>query len=111
MGIDITKEYMTTDGYEVRIYAVDGVGIYSVHGAIKTETGWAARTWTSDGMRYSGEGSSNLIEKPKTYVKWVNLYSNGVACTYSSKGYADLGAGDRIACVKIEFTEGEGLDD
>ena len=33
MIVDITKQYRTRDGREVRIYATDGNGLYCVHRA------------------------------------------------------------------------------
>jgi hypothetical protein len=49
MNIDITKKYTTRDGREVRVYAVDGIAPYNVHGAVKYENGWDDQTWTEDG--------------------------------------------------------------
>lgn len=48
--IDINKKYKTRDGREVRIYATDGSGGFSVHGAIKRDDGWGSPlVWAKDG--------------------------------------------------------------
>jgi hypothetical protein len=47
--------------------------------------------------------------KPEKIVRWVNLYTDHV-CLYFTKDEADAGANrHRIACIRIEFEEGEGL--
>ena len=68
---DINKKYTTRDGKEVRIYAMDGVGLYPIHGAFLNsegstdDKGWSFGTWTIDG-RYDVtlplDSSLNLIE-------------------------------------------------
>jgi hypothetical protein len=50
--IDITKHYRTRDGREVRIYATDGCGEYSVHGAIKYDDGWRPSYWLAKGTTF-----------------------------------------------------------
>ena len=39
----------TSDEHEFRIYAIDGARPFPIHGAIKTEEGWAPFCWTADG--------------------------------------------------------------
>lgn len=68
------KEYTTRDGKEVRIYATDGVGPYSVHGAIKIGENWTTQTWTKSGSIHKfGSNHLDLIEKPKEYTVKVEL--------------------------------------
>jgi hypothetical protein len=64
------------------------------------------------------DGSSDclvwdLIEVKKKIKGWVNVYKEGfVSDLYNSRETADHGASlinDRIACIEIEFEEGEGL--
>jgi hypothetical protein len=54
--------------------------------------------------------------EPKRHVVWTNVYPVGDGSdvvfdgAYRSEAAADLDAGDlRIACVRVEFTEGDGL--
>jgi hypothetical protein len=117
--IDINKKYRTRDGHEVRIYAVDGVEPYTVHGAIKWEIccqGWKTVNWTADG-KYSTDVIDrhlDLVEvKPRIKeTVWMNIYKDGCNGGYKRKIYADeAAASNRIACVQVEIDieEGEGL--
>lgn len=59
-------------------------------------------------------GSANSLDRPfpKKIIKWVNFYpwSSGLRGVHNTKEDADRSAGyDRIACVRVEFTEGDGL--
>ena len=114
--IDISKKYKTRDGRDVRIYATDGAGICSVHGAIKNNEGWLNCAWLPNGSCYSGLTiDSDLIEvKPRhKQTVWLNVYEDGIAAyQHDDKEFADFRAGlTRIACIKVEldFEEGEGL--
>lgn len=66
----ITKRgrYQTMEGKKVRIYAVDGVVPYIIHGALLTIDGWREETWMASGV-YCGtifnEHPYNLIAAPK----------------------------------------------
>ncbi len=117
--IDPNKTYRTRDGREVRIYAVDGAEMLTVHGAIKLDdAGWELVAWRSDG-RIGGyqETDSDLIEvRPRIKQEvWVNVYKKGPGNNYPNRQDADTCAhecdGGRIACVKltIDCEEGEGL--
>ena len=62
--IDINKKYITKDGREVRIYATDGSGFDSVHGAILINRDeWMSRSWDKYGIYDPTKHSDNdLIE-------------------------------------------------
>lgn len=62
MEIEMGKKYKTRDGRDVRIYAVDGVGDYCVHGATLSESGWYAKSWRSNGAFVGREHNCELIE-------------------------------------------------
>lgn len=49
MAIEMGKQYRTRDGREARIYAVDGGGLYPVHGAFVGD-GWEQENWMADGL-------------------------------------------------------------
>jgi hypothetical protein len=118
--IDINKTYRTRDGREVRIYATDGIGHQSVHGAYRDVNGaWSMWLWSKEGVGtvlYAEESVIDLIEvKPRIQrTMWVNVYPR-LSCTganHSNKKDADQNAAcNRIACVKVEIDceEGEGL--
>ena len=114
--IDINKKYRTRDGREVRIYATDGIGHQSVHGAYRDVNGaWAMWLWSKEGVGtvgYAEDGVLDLVEvKPRIKrTMWLNLYAR--EDRPSTKKEADEHAFDtRLACVKVEIDceEGEGL--
>jgi hypothetical protein len=116
--IDINKQYRTKNGREVRIYATDGGGTYSVHGAILKNGSWGSTRWNKYGVDiYGSHDGDNLVEvKPRikrTY--WANIYPHYNIGMCEDKNVADdLGNRNpqtRLACVKIEIDceEGEGL--
>jgi len=54
--IDLESGYTTDDGHWVRIYAIDGHGKYSVHGALEiykdcvSTNKWKLQSWTETGI-------------------------------------------------------------
>lgn len=117
--IDKNKVYKTRDGREVRIYAVDGDGSGTIHGAIRTEAGWRIAVWTALGS-YNGNNlthDKDLIEvKPRIKREvWVNVYRGREmdwVTVHDERDEADdERRGQCIACVKltIDVEEGEGL--
>jgi hypothetical protein len=110
--IDINKKYRTREGREVRIYATDGSEGYSVHGAILEEGKWESNTWDINGsfLGKPRESHQDLIEVKEKIVRWVNVYDDNQWIAHDTKEEADVISDDnRIACIKIEFEEGEGL--
>lgn len=62
MKIEVGKTYKTRGGLPVRIYAVDGYGIYPIHGAILRDYGWEICKWTSDGKSIAyGESVIDIV--------------------------------------------------
>jgi len=118
MTIDMKKQYRTRDGREVRIYAVDGGGYKTVHGAIlHPGEGWMGHWWGTDGTD-GGTHDKDLVEvRPRIKREvWVNVFRQSdmdeYVCIYDNKSEADRDDAGRIACVKlvIDCEEGEGLD-
>ena len=115
--IDPKKQYCTSDGREVRIYAVDGGANKQVHGAYATEYGWTQCSWPADGMMSANPTPWDLIEvKPRIKREvWVNEYRNDIGkrdwAAFNSRQDADDEDHQRIACIKltIDCEEGEGL--
>ena len=120
---DINKKYRTRDGREVRIYATDGVGVTTIHGAIykpfydnpKAENDfmeWCLTCWQSNGKHILE--SYDLIEvKPRIKQRvWINVYPDHCLGAYHEKKDADeQAAPHRIGCVQVEIDceEGDGL--
>jgi hypothetical protein len=118
--IDIKKQYRTRCGREVRIYATDGVGKKSVHGAYFDDhvKGWISLVWTKFGRAdaYHELQPLDLIEVRPRHKRtlWVTVWSNGYTETSTKPEWRNgpLGCGEEpIACIKVEldFEEGEGL--
>jgi hypothetical protein len=117
--IDISKQYRTRDGREVRIYATDG-GLENcmVHGAMKNKMGyWEMTSWyTKHGGFYDNpdQHPHDLIEVRPRHKRtvWLNVYVRPDDVTaYNAKWKADQSVSPRIACIKVDldFEEGEGL--
>lgn len=114
--ISTDKKYRTVDGREVRIYAVDGGGVFPVHGAIWNEVHnlWESRCWPANGC-FGGNSIGDLVEvKPRIRREmWMNVYRDPevAASAFPRRSEADLYAGLRIACipVTIDCEVGEGL--
>jgi hypothetical protein len=63
------------------------------------------------GLQYVSNPSPNdLFMALVTHTRWLNLYERGDPFSYSSRALADeKSAENRIACIQITYTEGEGL--
>jgi hypothetical protein len=113
--IELGKQYMTEDGCEVRIYALDAGGQMPVHGAIKRGGVWVITAWSKQGRWSINNSINNLVEvKPRIRREvWVNVCRNEVNDEwYFNRQTADeQSLSSRIACVKvvIDCEEGEGL--
>ena len=103
-NIDITKTYQTRSGLPVRIYAVDGCGVYHVHGAIRSFAGWEDQKWSDTGrydMARAEEGGYDLIpakqwrawkyeEGPKRLmINWKNRAADTCDIAVRSQLYSD----------------------
>jgi hypothetical protein len=116
--IDINKKYRTRCGSEVRIYATDGSGRKSVHGAYFDTfvKGWISLVWTEHGKvdGYQDLQPLDLIEvRPRhKWTVWLNIYGPESFTSHISREQAeDEHDENRIACIKVDldFEEGEGL--
>lgn len=52
LKIEVGKCYKTRDGQKVRVYATDGEGAYTIHGAYHDGNGWVLGQWQPDGRIY-----------------------------------------------------------
>ena len=62
------------------------------------------------GTCHSGrESHCDLFMVPVKHKRWINLYDES-SCHYLTREEADMKAReDRLACIEVTFTEGEGL--
>lgn len=109
------ETYKTRDGREARVYAVDGRGDFSVHGAILDKDGWSPAEWTKSGRHYGPEMVGPYDLMPPKRELWVNVFrDNGTHVwfrAWDNKQEADFQERDisstRIARIRVEYTEGQ----
>lgn len=67
LKIEVGKTYLTRGGAKVRIYATDGAGIRSVHGAYLRDSGWVLTWWTAEGCGHEecSRSLADLVEESK----------------------------------------------
>lgn len=107
--IDMNKEYVTKgEGFPVRIYCTGAGGVYPVHGAVMTGGAWIMCEWDDVGQLRHPTGRPHqfdLIEKPQTITRWVNVYGNYSLTSCPSRADADsIGYHGRIGVLRIEIT-------
>lgn len=123
-SFDPTKPVQTRDGWPARILCTDFKSSKSLVAAIKYPypDSEAIQYYNPDGRVYLNQESGlDLINVPVKHTGWMNMYNvNTDYCSiklHPSKEAADKAASNhhgvpdpkRLACIKVEFTEGEGL--
>ena len=111
--ISMDKQYRTKNGYEVRIYAVDGSGYYPIHGAYMHNGEWVMYRWNEQGISINNP-ELNLIEvKPRIQREyWVNVYENHIYGTKDIKNVISAVSSQQLKSrikITIDCEEGEGL--
>lgn len=112
----------TKDGRKVRILCKDGPAM--VDEVPQPIVGFADGCDTSDNWCIDGRfnlhppnDEYDLVNIPEKHVVWVNVYRDDrkVGFMFGSERASkescdnDHFVGGRVACIKVEFTEGEGL--
>lgn len=104
--IDWTKPVETADGKKVVIFTTKAKGKKPIVGQVKGED--FIRAWPADGS--NDWVANSLVNVKETITRWVNFYPTRYPWDYNTKDEADKNAApNRIACIKVEFKEGEGL--
>lgn len=102
---DPTKPVQLEDGTSARIICTDRKGDYPIVALIK-EGEREGISW------FKPDGSSvprHLVNVPEKHMWWVNIYAAG-CFAHKTRENADRNAvSGRIACIRIEFKEGEVL--
>ena len=105
-------KWQTRDGKPVEIYRQDD-GTGRILGAVyyEHEKKWGLRVWFENGGWCLKRGHQyDLVDVPVKHIRWVNVYDIKNPRSHPTKEKADKYAGtNRIACIKIEYEEGEGL--
>lgn len=112
-------EWQTRNGREVVVYeqiTMDPANCFeTIFGRYKTSSNgvWHPMSWTDEGQFNRGGGNHpmDLCDKPRKQTLWVNIYPETSAqrCAgCNSRAEADrFAATTRIACVRIEYEEGQ----
>lgn len=115
MTLDLTKPVQIRKGNSVRILTTDRKDPwdYCVVGLIShNDNDERLHCWNKEGKSEHHE-KFNLVNIPVRQTGWVNVYKSGfLSDLHPSKDEANqlFTLFTRVACVKIEYTEGEGLD-
>jgi hypothetical protein len=100
---------------KVRILATDLKYNFPIAIAVLRDDGREEiRTRHSDGrVNPDRESPYDLVNVPEKHERWANIYSlsDQTYCNlYPTREAADFSsAPNRVACVRVEYTEGEGL--
>lgn len=89
LNIEAGKFYKTREGRKVRIYATDGIGPYTIHGAVEFTNVWRDTGWRETGRFWSNDThDSDIISewddaptfdwsKAAAWHKWVAMDEGG----------------------------------
>jgi hypothetical protein len=79
-------------------------------------TEWWGRRYPDGRLEHDRDSDYDLVNVPREHEVWINLYDSkdGIGrfygFAYSSRETADeIFGANRTACVRVKFTEGEGL--
>lgn len=105
----LATKVQTRDGRKARIICVDRAGYYTpIVALVVNDNGEDIVCCERDGR--SIPRGDDLINVPVTHKRWINIYPCLSAAFKSRKEADDAAYADRIACIFVEFKEGEGLD-
>ena len=107
------QTYKTEGGHDARIYATDGEGKFSLHGAIQNEDGgWEEATWTPEGCFNEFRPTRfDLAARSQEKNYWILIYLdiNGEAVALIQEHKQKIEADERsvansgltiVACFK-----------
>lgn len=118
--LDLTKPVQTRDGRSVRIIETNFKGYSDTLTIVaivwdSTVNQEVIHLYTPDG-KTNNNSKWDLINIPEKHTRWINIFPTGHNSeNYKTKEEADriyngVNISKRIACIKIEFEEGEGLN-
>ncbi len=99
------------DGKPARLIAHVPEAIYDDRVVVLRMDDKSVCSYSEDGKLCTTENIPSLTMAPKKRVVWVNMYPEPFSCDgHPTKDEAGYGARAlRVACVRVEFEEGEGL--
>lgn len=108
----LATKVQTRDGRKARLIAVDRKSEFSIIALFENGECEGFGVFLSNGRAFKNvESRIDLINVPVTHKRWINIYPY-LSAAFKSRKEADEAAInlDRIACIFVEFKEGEGLD-
>ena len=105
----VGDKVQTRGNHKARIIFDDAKGEYPVVALISKGDDEIPIAYTAEGKYFEG-GASNtdLIPKPKTHTRYINVYTNHVGGLFKTRSDADCASGlKRTGCIKVELTEGQ----
>lgn len=121
MSLDWTKPIQTRSGVPAELVTtLEGQPRSHVVKYIHDNRACVSQVFPSGHIQHVGvERKEDIINvpppPPKTYELWLNVYPVDSGCfnyTHETRAYADQQADvNRVACLKVTYTHGEGLDD
>ena len=117
--IDFTKPLQTESGLPVRYLGVLNEDTYEESHIVSIQNNFGFdevyEVQILDSKRWiafrPGPKTYDIINVPVKHVYWVNFYSDDIPLHHKTKEQADnCASNDRIACVRVEFSEGYGLE-
>jgi hypothetical protein len=115
---DYKKPFRTRNGKKAELLADDISGNYCLCVKVIDEDNYSRiHSYSIDGIYNINNINHDLdlVNIPQKITKWLSIYledrHNYYSYLYETKEEADECSGTtRIACIKIEFKEGEGLE-
>ena len=114
MPLDWNKPLQTQSGRPARLLGtLAGTAPYDYRHAVAVTNRAGNREtilmYTDDGLQ--PDDNLCLVNTPQKHVRWVNVYLDQREIRlHTTKEHADESAAHgRIACIRIEFEDGEGL--
>ncbi len=111
MTFDPPEPVQTRDGRKARIVCTDVNGHYPIIALVDYHGTELVHHFNADGKACTGSRGSDLINIPVKREGWINIYPLG-SCEgiFPTETIATVESGhSRIACIRIKYTDGEGL--
>ena len=99
-------EVRTRDGRPVRVLSTEGHADFPIVGLAGDDA--QSLCWAANGTTLGRVPRYDIIPAPRKHTRYLNVYSNGTAVVHGCRQEADEVAGfDRVACIRVEYTEGQ----
>lgn len=110
--LDFSKPIRTKAGLNVTILKTDLKQIRPVVGILHTRNGdEVLLMWHKNGKVHLDRTNADDLENYEpVHRRWINIYRNGPHYETKEKALSKAISANLIACIPIEFKEGDGLE-